>query len=114
MLLMLPVLVLLIAAYLPGHIKAQVKNPMLMALKAWALAHLLINGNLASMRLFGSFLSFGVIDLTAVKRSGHTDRSSQFVTLTRIGPNRGGLSLLNNRGMRVASQCESRERVISS
>ena len=72
MLLMLPVFVLLAAAYVPGHIKAKVGNPMLMALKIWALAHLLVNGDLASMLLFSAFLAFGVIDLIAVKRSGRS------------------------------------------
>ncbi len=72
MLLMLPVFVLLVAAYVPGHIKAKVKNPMLMALKTWALAHLLVNGDLASMLLFSAFLTFGVVDLIAVKRSGRS------------------------------------------
>lgn len=72
MLFMLPVFVLLVSAYLPGHIKARVKNPMLMALKTWALAHLLVNGDLASMLLFGAFLAWGVVDLVAVKRSGRS------------------------------------------
>lgn len=72
MLLMLPVFVLLAAAYVPGHIKARVGNPMLMALKTWALAHLLINGDLASLLLFGAFLAFGVVDLIAVKRTGRS------------------------------------------
>lgn len=76
MLLMLPVFILLAAAYLPGHIKSRLGNPMLMALKTWALAHLLSNGDLASMLLFGAFLAFGVVDLIAVKRS---DRSSVVV-----------------------------------
>ena len=69
---MLPVFVLLAAAYVPGHIKARVGNPMLMALKTWALAHLLVNGDLASMLLFGAFLAFGVVDLIAVKRTGRS------------------------------------------
>ncbi|MCC6709876.1 MAG: NnrU family protein [Gammaproteobacteria bacterium] len=72
MLLMLPVFVLLAAAYVPGHIKARLGNPMLLALKTWALAHLLINGDLASMLLFGAFLGFAVVDLMAVKRSGRS------------------------------------------
>lgn len=72
MLLMLPVFVLLAAAYVPGHIKARLGNPMLLALKSWALAHLLTNGDLASLLLFGSFLGFGVVDLIAVKRSGRS------------------------------------------
>ena len=72
MTLMLPVFVLFAAAYVPGHIKARVKNPMLMGLKTWATAHLLANGHLAAMLLFASFLVFGVVDLVAVKRSGRS------------------------------------------
>ena len=72
MLLMLPVFVLLAAANMPGHIKARVRNPMLLAVTLWALAHLLINGHLASLVLFGAFLAYSVIDLIAVKRSGRS------------------------------------------
>lgn len=72
MLLMLPVFVLLVAANVPGKIKAAVKNPMLLAVKTWALAHLLANGDLASVLLFGTFLAWGVVDLIAVKRSGRS------------------------------------------
>ena len=43
-LLMLPVFPLLLATYLPGRIKATVQHPMLTATKAWAVAHLLVNG----------------------------------------------------------------------
>jgi uncharacterized membrane protein len=67
MLLMLPVFVLLIAAYLPGKIKEKVKHPFLVAIKTWALAHLIANGDLASMILFGSFLAYAVIDRIALK-----------------------------------------------
>ena len=49
MLLMLPVFMLLAAAYLPGHIKARVGNPMLMALSIWAFAHLLVKGDVAPL-----------------------------------------------------------------
>lgn len=72
MLLMLPVFVLLAAAYVPGHIKARLGNPMLMALKTWALAHLLVNGDVASVLLFSAFLAFGVVDLIAVKRTARS------------------------------------------
>ena len=68
-LLMLPVFPLLIAAYLPGRIKAAVKHPMLTATKAWALSHLLANGMLADVLLFGSFLAWAVFDrISAGKR----------------------------------------------
>jgi uncharacterized membrane protein len=65
MLLMLPAFVLLVAAYLPGRIKAAVKHPMLTATKAWALSHLLVNGMLADVLLFGGFLAWAVIDRIA-------------------------------------------------
>jgi len=65
-LLMLPVFPLLLATYLPGRIKAAVKHPMLTATKAWALAHLLVNGNLADVLLFGGFLAWAVADRIAV------------------------------------------------
>lgn len=67
--LMLPVFVLLVAAFVPGNIKAKVKNPMLLAVKTWAFAHLLANGDAASALLFGAFLLWAVADLIAVKRS---------------------------------------------
>ena len=65
-LLMLPVFPLLFAAYLPGRIKLAVKHPMLTATKAWALAHLLANGTLADVLLFGGFLAWAVVDRIAV------------------------------------------------
>ena len=57
-LLMMPVFVLLIAAYTQGKIKAAVVHPMLAAVKLWALAHLLVNGDLGSVLLFGGFLAW--------------------------------------------------------
>ncbi len=66
--LMMPVLPLLIAAYLPGRIKAAVRHPMLLAVKIWALAHLLSNGALADVLLFGSFLVWAGLDRVSLKR----------------------------------------------
>jgi uncharacterized membrane protein len=74
MVMMVPVFILLIAAYVPGDIKARVKHPFLVAIKTWALAHLVANGDLASIILFGSFLAYAVFDRIALKRrpaSGH-------------------------------------------
>jgi len=68
LLLMLPVFPLLLAAYLPGRIKAAAKHPMLLAVKLWALAHLLGNGTLVDMVLFGAFLAWAVLDRIAVKK----------------------------------------------
>jgi uncharacterized membrane protein len=67
-LLMLPVFPLLLATYLPGRIKTAVKHPMLTATKAWALAHLLVNGSVADVLLFGGFLAWAVADRIAVGR----------------------------------------------
>jgi len=66
--LMLPVFPLLFAAYLPGTIKAKLKHPMLAAVKIWALAHLLANGMLADLLLFGGFLAWAVITRISLKR----------------------------------------------
>jgi uncharacterized membrane protein len=60
--LMFPAIILLVAAYLRGHIYRVVKNPMLVAVKLWAVAHLFDNGDLGSMILFGSFLAWAVVD----------------------------------------------------
>jgi uncharacterized membrane protein len=68
LLVMLPVFPLLIAAYLPGRIKTAAKHPMLAAVKFWALAHLLANGSLADVLLFGGFLAWAVMDRISFKR----------------------------------------------
>ena len=68
LLLMVPVFPLLIAAYLPGRISAAAKHPMLLAVKIWATAHLLANGSLPDVLLFGSFLAWAVVDRISVKR----------------------------------------------
>ena len=67
-LLMLPVFPLALAAYLPGRIKTAAKHPMLAAVKFWAFAHLLANGSLADVLLFGGFLAWAVADRISVKR----------------------------------------------
>lgn len=56
------------AAYLPGRIKARLKHPMLAGVKLWAVAHLLANGDLGSMLLFGSFLIWAVLARISAKR----------------------------------------------
>jgi uncharacterized membrane protein len=66
MLLMLPAFTLLLAAYLPGRIKTAVKHPMLASIKLWAFAHLLANGMLGDVLLFGGFLAWAVVDRISV------------------------------------------------
>lgn len=66
--LMLPVFILLLAAYLPGRIRSAAKHPMLVATKLWAVAHLLSNGMLADLVLFGSVLVWAVADRISLNR----------------------------------------------
>lgn len=68
LLLLLFVFPLLLAAYLPGHIKRKLKHPLLIAVKTWAFAHLLMNGMLADAVLFGAFLAWAVADRISLKR----------------------------------------------
>jgi uncharacterized membrane protein len=56
------------AAYLPGRIRRTLKHPMLAGVKVWALAHLLANGDLGSMLLFGSIFGWAVAARISVKR----------------------------------------------
>ena len=71
MLLMLIAFICVTAAYTPvGKIKTTLKHPMLVGVKTWALAHLLVNGDLGSMILFGAFLAWAVYDRISEKRRG--------------------------------------------
>ena len=65
--LMVFVFPLLFATYIPGKIRDTVKHPMLVAIKTWAVAHLLVNGSLADVILFGSFLAWAVVDRISLK-----------------------------------------------
>ena len=68
-LLTLAAFVLLAAAYVPRNaLKARLHHPMVLAVKVWALAHLLSNGNLADVLLFGGFLLWAVLDFRAARQ----------------------------------------------
>ncbi len=54
----------------PGRIRGWLRHPLLVAIKIWALAHLLANGDAGGMLLFGSFLAWAVYDRIALKRRG--------------------------------------------
>lgn len=54
----------------PSRIRGWLRHPMLVAIKIWALAHLLANGDLGGILLFGAFLAWAVFDRIAVKRRG--------------------------------------------
>jgi len=63
-----PAIIFVVAAYIPGNIKRGLKHPMLVGVKLWAFAHLLSNGDLGSIVLFGSILAWAVFDRVTLKR----------------------------------------------
>ena len=65
--LMLPAVILVVAAYIRGRIYTAVKHPMLSGVKLWAAAHLLANGDLGGIILFGAFLGWAVFDRISLK-----------------------------------------------
>lgn len=61
--------ILVAAAYVPGNaIKAAVGHPMVAGVKLWALVHLIVNGSLAGVVLFGSFLAWAIVDYIVSRR----------------------------------------------
>lgn len=74
-LLLLPVFVLL-AAQRPSWIKTKVRHPMLLAIKCWALAHLLVNGDLGSILLFGGFLAWAVASRVSLRERERVEGST--------------------------------------
>ncbi len=69
LLLTLPAFILLVAAYVPANrLKARIGHPMLLGVKFWALAHLLANGSLADILLFGGFLAWAVMGFVILRR----------------------------------------------
>jgi uncharacterized membrane protein len=68
-LLTLPAFVLIVAAYVPGsNIRAKLGHPMILGVKLWAFAHLLANGTVADVLLFGSFLVWAIADFAVSRR----------------------------------------------
>ena len=84
-LLMVPAFILLVAAYVPGNsIKAKLHHPMVLSVKVWALAHLLANGTLADVLLFGGFLVWAGLSFRAARQR---DRAGQVrYPAGRMGP----------------------------
>jgi uncharacterized membrane protein len=70
--LMLPAVILVVASYIRGRIYTTLKHPMLAGVKLWAAAHLIANGDLGSIILFGSFLGWAVFDRITLKRRADT------------------------------------------
>jgi uncharacterized membrane protein len=78
-----------IAAYSPGRIKTTLKHPMLVGVKIWAAAHLLANGDLGSIILFGSILGWAVYDRISVKH--RTDPGGPVIPVGGIGKDVGAV-----------------------
>jgi uncharacterized membrane protein len=89
MLLMLPVFPLLFAAYLPGRLSAAVRHPMITAVKLWALAHLLVRGDVASLLVFGGLLAWAVYDRITLKQ-----REAAGLVQLKSGPGRNDILAL--------------------
>lgn len=68
MLFLLPVFPLIVATYFPGRIKNVVKHPMLIATALWGVVHLLLNGSVADILLFGSFGLWALLQLWSMRR----------------------------------------------
>lgn len=70
--LMLPAMVLLLAAYVPSNFKRFTRHPMLWATVLWSVGHLLANGDLRSIIVFGSFLAWSLFDMWSCNQRGAT------------------------------------------
>lgn len=81
--LMLPAVILVVAAYIRGNIYLKLKHPMLAGVKLWALAHLLANGDLGSIILFGSVLAWAVYDRISLK--SRTDGGAPSIPVGGVG-----------------------------
>jgi uncharacterized membrane protein len=66
--------IFLVAAYVPGNaIKGKLRHPMILGVKVWALAHLLANGQLAHVVLFGAFLLWAILNFRASRQRDRRD-----------------------------------------
>lgn len=92
-LLMLLSSILLVATYVPrNHFKMRLGHPMVLSVKVWALSHLLANGNLADLLLFGSFLMWAVLNFRSARARDHvllaenqsTDQPKMLATLITL------------------------------
>jgi uncharacterized membrane protein len=81
--LMLPAVILVAASYIRGRIFTMLKHPMLAGVKLWAAAHLLANGDLGSIILFGGFLAWAVFDRISLKR--RTDAGAPPIPVGGVG-----------------------------
>ena len=77
-LLMMIAVYLFAASVMKTRITSVIRHPLLTAVKTWALAHLLVNGDLASVVLFGGLLAWAVVEVIVINRA--EPRSARTVT----------------------------------
>jgi uncharacterized membrane protein len=87
---MLPAVTLIAAAYLPNNLKRFIRHPFSWGITLWALSHILVNGELGSLILFGGFGAFAVFDMWSANRRGakNSDKKMSFywdVLLMAVG-----------------------------
>jgi uncharacterized membrane protein len=84
-LLTLPAFILLVAAYVPRNgFRTRLGHPMVLAVKLWALAHLLVNGWLHAIVLFGSLLAWAILSFRAARRREPASRAPASVANTLL------------------------------
>ena len=82
-LLMVPAFIMLVAAYVPGNaIKAKLGHPMMLAVKIWALAHLLANGRLGDIIFFAAFLIWAILAFKTAKKRDRLSPPAPVATST--------------------------------
>lgn len=64
------VFILEVAAEMKGHIRKKLKHPMMLGILIWAVVHLINNGDLASVLLFGSFGLYSIVSIISTTRRG--------------------------------------------
>jgi len=76
--LMLPSLILFAAANMPGNVKRLTRHPMLWGLVLWATGHLLANGDMASVILFGGFVTYGLLAMAFANLRGVAKQTDKY------------------------------------
>ena len=67
---MLPAVIIFAAAYIPNNLRRFIRHPFLWGVTLWALSHLLVNGDLGSLILFGGFAAYAIFDMWSANRRG--------------------------------------------
>ena len=91
---MLPVFTLALASVLPGRIRDRAGHPLLLATMLWAAAHLLTNGSVVDLLLFGAFLAWAVaVRLSLERRPARPIRTLPSSAVNDVIVVVGGLAL---------------------